>query len=114
MLKFERKFSEKAMRGKQVFPRASEGRPKRTRRPTKGGGCRNGTGGSQRRIRGADTDPLIEDGGGVGRYGSGSDSDTEGSDEIDGRLSQSFTRGNLRRQYDQALERDPALQRSQV
>jgi hypothetical protein len=61
-------------------------------------------------IRGADTDPLIEDGGGSDRYGSDSDSDTEDNDEIDGRLSQSFTRGNLRRQHDQALVNDPTLQ----
>jgi hypothetical protein len=44
------------------------------------------------------------------RYESGSDSDTEDGDGIDGRLSQSFTGGNLRRQYDQALVNDPALQ----
>jgi hypothetical protein len=48
--------------------RTSEGRPKRTRKTTKGDGWRNGTGDSQRRIRGADTDPLIEDDGGSDRY----------------------------------------------
>jgi hypothetical protein len=92
--------------------RTSEGRSKRTRKTTKGDGWRNGTGGSQRRIRGADTDPLIEDDGSTefkpAKYES--DSDTEGHYEIDGRLNQSFTRGNLRRPYDQALVNDPALQ----
>ena len=41
------------------------------------------------------------------RSESGSDSDTEDGDEIDGRLSQSFTGRNLRRQYDQALVNGP-------
>jgi hypothetical protein len=90
--------------------RTSEGRHKRTRKTTKCGGWRNGTGGSQRRIRGADTDPLLEDGGGSDRYESDSGSDTEDNDEIDGHRSQVFTRGNLRRQHDQALVNDPALQ----
>jgi hypothetical protein len=63
--------------------RTSEGRPKRTRKTTKGDGWRNGTGDSQRHIRGADTDPLIEDDGGSGRYESDSDSDTEDNDGID-------------------------------
>ena len=96
--------------------RTSEGRPKRTCKTTKDDGWRNGKGDSHGRIRGADTDPLIEDDGGSDRYesDSDSDSDTEDNDEIDGRISQSFTRGNLRRQYDQALVKDPALQQHYV
>jgi hypothetical protein len=90
--------------------RISEGRPKRTRKTTKGDGWRNGTGDSQRRIRGADTDPLIEDDGGSDRYESDSDSDTEDNDDIDGHRGQMFTRAHLRRQYDQALVNGPALQ----
>jgi hypothetical protein len=101
---------EPAAMKRKCCDRTSEGRPKRTRKTTKGDSWRNGTGDSQRRIRVADTDPLIEDDGGSDRYESDSDSDTEDNDEIDGRVSQSFTRGNLRRQYDQALVKDPALQ----
>jgi hypothetical protein len=66
----------------------------------------------KRRIRGANTDPLIEDDVSTefkpARYKSGSD--TEDNDEIDGHRSQMYTRENLRRQYDQALKDDPALQ----
>ena len=58
--------------------RTSEGRPKRTRKTTKGDGWRNGKGDSHGRIRGADTDPLIEDDGGSDRYESDSGSDSEG------------------------------------
>jgi hypothetical protein len=92
--------------------RTSEGRSKRTRKTTKGDGWRNDTGDSQRRIRGADAAPLIEDDGSTEFKPprDESDSATEDRYEIDGQRCQSFTRGNLRRQYDQALVNDPALQ----
>jgi hypothetical protein len=41
----------------------SDGRPKRTRKTTKGDGFEQDTGASQRRIQEADTDNLSEDGG---------------------------------------------------
>jgi hypothetical protein len=91
---------------------SDDGRPKRTRKTTKGDGFEQDTGASHRRIQEADTDNLSEDDGSTEFKPDedGSDSDTDDYFEIDGRFNQMHTRGNLQKQYDLALKDDPTLQ----